>query len=448
MQLKRQRFSLASVIPAFIVLGLVAWAVYYFWPRTYYQPSASALDWYQRGADSLRNGAYHQASKALEQAIGVDGNFVLARAGLAQAWTELDYIDRAKDELLEVTKLTREGLAISPKDTLYLDAITAMTRRNFKDAVKAYTTIAEMSPEEGHVYVDLGYAYENDGNPDKALENYLKAIPLHDGQYATAYLRAGIVYNRKGDTKNASDMFDKAEQLYRVASNNEGVNEVLRQRGSLFRETGRYEEARVQFQRCLESARALGIEAQQITALIELSYLASSQGAASDAEKYAQQAVTFAQQKQLENLAAGGLTELGASFFARQDYENAERYFIQASQLARANKGRVREMSAISNLGALYIATLRVDEGLQLIQQALEFFRQANNPRIVNYCLTQLGRGYRRKGEYNAALQALTEKRELAKQSDNQRAVADSFSEIGAVLFDQENLPAALGQYD
>ncbi|HJU93644.1 MAG TPA: tetratricopeptide repeat protein [Pyrinomonadaceae bacterium] len=448
MQLKRQRFSLASVIPAFIVAGLAVWAIYYWWPRTYYQPSASAMAWYQRGADSLRNGAYHQASKALEQAIGVDGNFVLARAGLAQAWTELDYMDRAKDELLEVTKLTRDGLAISPRDTLYLDAITAMTRRNFKDAVKAYTAIAEMSPQEGYVYIDLGYAYENDGNPDKALENYLKAIPLNNGQYATAYLRAGIVYNRRGDTKNASDMFDKAEQLYRVASNNEGVNEVLRQRGTLFREASRYEEARVQFQQCLDSARALGIESQQITALIELSYLASSQGAASEAEKYAQQAVTFAQQKQLENLAAGGLTELGASFFTRQDYENAERYFTQASQLARANKGRLREMSAVVNLGALYIATLRVDQGLQLVQQALDFFRQGNYPRIVNYCLTQLGRGYRRKGEYNTALQALNEKRELAKQSDNQRAVADSFSEIGAVLVDQENLPAALGQYD
>ena len=30
--------------------------------------------------------------------------------------------------------------------------------------------------------MDLGYAYENDGNLDKALENYLKAIELNKGQ--------------------------------------------------------------------------------------------------------------------------------------------------------------------------------------------------------------------------------------------------------------------------
>jgi tetratricopeptide (TPR) repeat protein len=243
-------------------------------------------------------------------------------------------------------------------------------------------------------------------------------------------------------------MFDKAEQLYRVASNNEGVNEVLRQRGSLYRDAGRYEDARKQFQQCLDSAKALGIEAQQITALIQLSYLATTQGAAADAENYAQQAVAFAQQKQLENLAAGGLIELGSSLYAKQDYEKAERYFNEAISLARANKGHYRENTSLANLGAVYISTLRVDDGLRMVHQALEFFRQGNYPRNVFYCLTQLGRGYRRKGDYDAALQALNEKLELAKQINSQSAIADSTAEVGTLLLDQENFPAALAQYD
>jgi serine/threonine protein kinase/Tfp pilus assembly protein PilF len=447
MSLRRQRFSIASVIPAFIVAGLLIWAIIYFWPRTYYQPSAAALNWYDRGTENLRNGAYHQASKAFEQAIAVDNNFALARARLAQAWTELDYIDRAKDELLTVQTLSREGLAISPTDSLYLDAITAMARRDFPAAVKSYAALAELFPEQSYVYVDLGYAYEND-DPDKALENYLKAIPLNNGQYATAYLRAGIVYLRKADPKNASDMFDKAEHLYRVGSNNEGINEVMRQRGILFRDAGRYDDAQSQFQHCLDSARGSGIEAQQITALIELSNLAWTRGQAAEAERYAQQAVTFAQQKQLENLAAGGLIELGNSFSAKRNFEKAESYFNQAIQLARANKGRVREMRALSNLGGVYISTLRVDDGLQLVQQALEFFRQGNYWRSVSFCLTQMGRGYRRKGDYAAALQALNEKLELARQSNIQRAVADCEGEIGALQIDQENLLTALARYD
>jgi serine/threonine protein kinase len=448
MQLRRQRFSLASIIPAFIVAFLMILGVYYFWPRHYYQPSPSALTWYERGAESLRNGAFHQASKALTQSVDLDPNFVLARASLAQAWTELDYVDRAKDELLAIQTLTRNGLTISPKDSLYLDAITAMARRQFGDAAKAYTAIAKLSPDESHVYVDLGYAYENDGNPDKALENYLKAIPLNNGQYATAYLRAGIVYLRKSDTDRAWDMFDKAEYLYRVGTNTEGINEVLRNRGILLRDKGRYSEAQALFEQCLVSARGSGLEGQQIAALIDLSYLASTQGFAAEAEKYAQQAVTFAQQKQLENLAAGGLLEVGNAYLIKLDYGAAERYFAQARDLARINKGRVREMSAVSNLGGIYIATLRVDEGLRLVQESLDFFRQGNYPRNVTYCLTQLARGYRRKGDHTAALQALTEKLELAQKGNSPRAIADCMGEMGAVYMDQENLPKALAEYN
>ena len=447
MQLKRQRFSLASVIPAFIVAGLVVWAIYYFWPRSYYEPSNAALHWYDQGTDNLRNGAYYQASKALTEAIEIDGGYALARARLAQAWTELDYTERAKDELLSATSPSARS-SLSPRDSLYLDAVTATVTRRFGDAVKIYTEIAKLSPNDGPVYVDLGYAYENDGNTDKALENYSKAIELNSGQYATAYLRAGVVHNRKGDSKSAHAMFDKAEQLYKAGSNNEGSNEVSRQRGIVFRNNGEYDKAQAQFQQSLSVARSIGNEAQQITALIDLSYLASRRGLVSEAESYAQQAVSIGQQKQLENLTAGGLLEVGNAFSAKGDLAKAEHYFNQTIQVARANKGRFNEARGLINLAGLYIQILRIDEGLQMAQQALDFFKQQNYPRLAATCLTHIGRARRRKGEYASALEALNQRLELAKQINSQPAIADTHVELGALLMDQEQYPAALDHYD
>ncbi len=447
-QLRRQRFSLAAVVPAFVLAGLVIWGVIYFWPRSYYQPSAAALTWYERGTDNLRNGAYYQASKALAQAIEIDNRYALARARLAQAWIELDYYDKAKDELIAATTIAGDRSSVAPRDALYLDAIAASVRRDFNEAVNFYTQIAQLTPDDSEVYVDLGYAYENAGDPDKALENYLKAIQLNNNQYATAYLRAGVIYNRKTQMGKATEMFDKAEQLYRAGSNSEGVNEVLRQRGIVFRLNGKYQEAKEQFQQSLVAARAIGNEAQQITALIELSYLTSNIGSVSEAENYAEQAVTIAQQKQLENLTADGLLELGNAFSSRGDLKKAEHYFNQAIQFAQANKGRVREARGLSNLGGLYIQTLRIDDGLRLVQQAMDFFQRANYPRNVASCLTQIGRGQRRKGDYASALQTLNQKLDSGKQSNSQPAIADAYLELGALYFDQEKWPLALEQYD
>ena len=446
MQLRRQRFSLVSIIPAFIATGLAIWAIYYFWPRSYYQPPAAALHWYDEGTESLRNGAYYQASKALSQAIEIDDKYALAHARLAQAWAELDYTERAKDELLAATSVT-ERSPLSPKDALYLDAIRASVRRKFGDAINAYAQIAQLLPDESGAYVDLGYAYENNNELDKALENYQKAIKLNNGQYATAYLRAAIVYNRKGDVNNATKMLDEAERLYKPATSNEGLNEVSRQRGILFRNNGQYEKARALFQTSLDASRAMGNEAQQITALIDLSYLASKQGLFADAENYAQQAASIAQAKQLENLTASGLLELGNSFSAKGDFQKAEFYFNQAIQFARANKGRLREAMGMTNLAGVYLQTLRIDEGLRMAKQALEYFQQENYPRLAFLCLTPIGRGLRRKGDYAAAQQALNQKLELANQLKSQAAIADTYIELGALLLDQEQLPAALDHY-
>ncbi|HKG46196.1 MAG TPA: protein kinase [Pyrinomonadaceae bacterium] len=444
MQLRRQRFSIASVIPAFIVAGLVIWAAYYFWPRNYYKPSQAAALWYDQGTDSLRNGAFYQASKALTQAVAIDDKYALAHARLAQAWTELDYTDKAKDELLTVAKL-RDRSPLSQRDSLYLDAILATTTRQFPDAITAYSELVKLSPEDASVYVDLGYAYENEGtNTDKALENYLKAIELNKHQYATAYFRAGIMYNRNQQTDKATEMFDEAERLYNAGSNEEGKIEVHRFRGILLRDKGRFEDAKSQFQQSFDASRAIGNEAQQITALIDMSYLHSQRGLFTEAENYATQATNFAQQKQLENLATAGLLELGNSFSSKGNDERAEFYFKQAIQFAKANKGRLREARGLSNLGGLYIKTSRVDEGIKLVQQALEYFQQTNNARSVGICLTQLVRGYRRQANFAAAEKALNQKLEIAKRSNNPQTVADVDFEIGLLRFDQENYPAAL----
>jgi len=446
MSLKRQRFSLASVLLTFAVAGLAIWALIYFWPRSYYQAPPAALNWYEKGTDYLHNGAYYQASKALTQAISLDDKFALARARLAQAWTELDYTDRAKDELLAIDSITGRA-SLSPRDALYLDAINATVIRRFGDAAKAYGELVKLSPEFAPVYVDLGYAYENDGELDKALENYQKAIELNKRQYATAFLRTGIVYNRKGDIDKATANFDDAERLYHADSNNEGLNEVYRQRGLLFKNKGRYEEAKKHFGQALDASRALGNEAQQITVLIDLSNMASARGLVSEAEAYAQEAITIAQQKQLENLTAGGLLELGNAFSAKGDYQKAERYFNQAILYARTNKGKLNEHRAMSNLGGLYIQTLRIDDGMRMVQEAFEYFKQENWPRITAQCLSQIGRGYRRKGDYAAAQQALQQKLQLASASNSQPLVADAYVEFGALRLDEEKYPEALEQY-
>lgn len=445
--LRRPRVSLGGFIIGIVATALLLWVTIQWWPRSTHAPSPAAKEWYDRGTDALRNGAYFQASKLLEQAIREDDQYALAHARLAEAWTELDYADKADHELLRVSSLVADRTALPRVDALYLEAITAGRSGDFASALKSYGEIARLSPNDPQVYVDLGRAHDKNNETDKAIENYVTATNLKS-DYATAYLRAGMGYNRKGQIPSATAAFDKAETLYRALGHLECADEVLRQRGQLFSGLGKYDEARAQFRQAYDLAGAIGSDSQQIGALLSLSFLSFTEGKPAEAQTYARQATEFAQQKRLENLATSGLINLGNSFQVSGDYAEAEKYFRQAIEFARANKGRRREAIGLENLGGLYIQQLRTDEGLNLVKEALGFFQQGSYHRDISICLTLIGRANRRKGDYEAALAALHQKFEIAQKAGEQPEVAAALGEIGAVMSDQERYPEALSQFE
>jgi tetratricopeptide (TPR) repeat protein len=112
-----------------------------------HQPSPEAQRWYETGTSAMRDGAYYQASKLLGNAIKADGKFVLAHVRLADAWTELDYTDKAKDELILASSLVPDRSNLESTEALYLQAMTATLSHDFKSAVESYERIAQTSPE-------------------------------------------------------------------------------------------------------------------------------------------------------------------------------------------------------------------------------------------------------------------------------------------------------------
>ena len=445
--LRRPRLSIFSLLLVLTLTGIAIWGLIHLWRPVPHQPSDEARRWYDTGTNALRDGAYHQASKALERAVEADDKFAMAHARLAEAWAELDYTDKAKDELLRVTALVPERSVLPRIEALYLEAITATISRDFPRAVQAYGEVARLMPDQPFTYVDLGRAFEKNEQADKAIENYIEATK-RDPQYVTGFLRLAILYSRMQDTAKATAMLDRAETLYQSLSSVEGRTEVLYQRGLLLRDIGKLAEAKAQFQQALDMARATGNEWQQINALLDLSRISLAEGTMAKAQEYASEAIEFAQQRGLENLAIGGLLDLGRVFVTRGDYTEAEKYFKQALEFARRNKARLREAISLLNLGSVYIQQLRTDEGLPLVEQALAFFKQGNYRRYISIALSLTGRANRQRGNYEAALQAFQQKLELARQGGDQSQIAFSYGEIGSVLVEQERYTEALTQYD
>ena len=445
--LVRPRVSLGFVLLAALVLGLGLWGFMRWRQPKQYAPSTEAQYWYDKGMEALRSGAYFQASKSLTKAVEIAPEFPMAHARLAEAWIEMGFTDNAKDEMLKVSTLVPDRSGLAQEDALALDAINALVSNDFTRAIKAESEIVRLSPNKAHAFVNLGRAFEKNGEPTKAIENYVQATSL-DPQNVLAYLRVGVIYGRQGNTPSALASFQKAEATYKPAGDVEGQASVLYERSHLYISAGKLEEARTELQQALDLASASGNDYQKISTLLELSRLAYTAGDTQKAQAYANDAINFAQQKGLDELIAFGLKNLGYTFSISGKYQEAEKTYQRGMEFAKRTKSRLREAEILQNLANLYIQQLRTDEGLALAQQALAFFEQGHYRSNVHTCLVLIGRAQRRKGDYEVALKTFQQTLDLAHESGYQPQIAFSLGEIGTVLTEQEQYLEALSNYD
>src|SRR5207245_10653245 len=119
---------------------------------TPYQPNPEAKRLYDLAVNALREGAFFKSSKILQQAVATDDRFALAHARLAEAWSELDFSDQAKDELIRANDLVPNRGVLAEDDALRLKAIANTLKRDFRAAVEDYRQLTMRVPAAEHAF--------------------------------------------------------------------------------------------------------------------------------------------------------------------------------------------------------------------------------------------------------------------------------------------------------
>jgi eukaryotic-like serine/threonine-protein kinase len=435
-------------LAAIVVLVLAAVA-YKLWRPSPYQVNSAAKLYFDEGVKAIHLGTYFQASKALKQAVDSDPQYAPAHARLAEAYLEISNTEQARAEVLDaVARASQRALATA--DKLHLDAIDATVRRDFPAAVASYQAVLAQAPasDKANAYVDLGRAYERNDQNDKAIENYVKATEL-DAQSAGAFLRLGTAYSRRRDVNNAQNAFKSAEAIYQVLTNNEGLVEVVYQRGVLFFGAGNLAEAKSQFEKALEMLTSQKNNYQLTRTELELSLVYRDEGNIERAKQLAADAIRVAQTADIKSVAANGLIDLGLAFLSNGNFDEAENYFQQALDLARRDKSQLIEMRAHLSLGRLYFSKNDNDATISELQTALSFYKPAGYRRETSIALTVMGRAYQDKGEDETALKVFQEQSELVKQAGDYSGMGDSHMSLAMLLGNnQEKYTEALAHLD
>ncbi len=445
--LRRPRVSLGTLAIAVVAILLATFALIFIMRPRPYVPSKVAQDWFDKGTEHLRNGLYLQAKLALEQAVNADPNFALAHARYAEALTEIDFADDAKNEMLKVSELITNRSQLHRIDDLYLEAIHKTVTRDFPSAINALSEIAQLSPEEPHVYFDLGRAYEKNDEPRKAIESYVKAAERNP-QLAAAFLRVGVLYGNQLDLATASVNFDQAEKLYRALGSVEGQAEVSYERGFLFIKRSKVSEARTSLEHALGLAETTQNVYQQVKILLKLGDVANAEAKMPKALEYMQRAIDLARANGIDNLTKRGLVDIGNIFLVSGDYPTAKKYYEESLELARKQKDNRNVARALLSLGSAAERQDNADEVVRYVEQALPFYRQGAYRKEMSQAFALLARAKVKKGEYDAALQAFNEQLNLAERLGDHSLVGVIHRDLAFVFTILSRYSEALAHLD
>jgi serine/threonine protein kinase/Tfp pilus assembly protein PilF len=445
---RRPRISVGYVIAGIALLlfiGVVAWRLT---RTTPYEPKPEAKRLYELAQNALREGAFFKSSKILEQAIADDDRYALSHARLAEAWTELDFSDKAKDELIRANDLVKNRSALAEADAIRLQAITDTVKRDFPAAVEGYRQLATKvsDAEKPFALVDLRRAYEKNEQLDKAIESYRQAAQAN-GHYAAAFLRLGSALGRAQKYPEADGALEQASKLFGMSNEIEGTTEVFYQRGFLLAQQGKHDEAQVQFGQALERSVALENNDQRIRTLQALGSTYVQRGDAEKALQYSQQAMDLARSSNMENLTTAGLIDIGNSYLITANFAEAEKNYREALRLAQNYKGKFNEARALLALGSLRKQQDDPQGTRDYTLQALAFYQQGSYGKLISRAYTNLGYAYINLADYESAEKTFKQLLNAAQQVGDLGSIAFAHDGLGYAYLDTERFSDAAAQF-
>lgn len=438
--------NLGIFLLAIIGVAAASWFILRWWKPSPYKPNTEAQAWYDNGVDALGNGAFLQATNALEQAVNSDGKFALAHTRLAEAWFELDYADKAEDEFIKARNLAPDLSQLAATDRLHIEAVGATVGTNFPEAVKFYLDLVKEAPDDPRVYLDLGRAYEKNEETLKAIESYVDAS-RRDPQFANAFLRAGSLYVRQLDQNNAIASFDRAEALYKARGNFEGQAEVSFQRGFLFNKFSNFPEARKHLERALELARTTHNDYQQVKTLQKLGDVEVEANNLHEGRRLMLEAIALAQSKGIDNLIKRGYVDLGNTYLVEANPTEAEKYFQQSLKLSLEQKDPRNAARARLALASSSERQGHSAQVISYVEEALPFYQHGAYRKELIQALTLLGRANVQQGNYSAAGQAFERELKLSEQYHDPAQAGLAHEDIALLLFRQSRYPEALTHF-
>jgi tetratricopeptide (TPR) repeat protein len=306
----------------------------------------------------------YQQALAIAREIGDRLNEGIWLGSLGSAYADLGQAERAIEHLRQALAIARAICAASTPDSSEWKA----ARRG-----------------EGTVLGNLGIAYRDQGQVERAIRQYKQALKIDreigDRRNEGALLgRLGLAYVDLGQAERAIERLRDALGIAREIGDRRNEGAWLGSLGLAYAALGQAKPAIKHYRQALAIARDVGDQRNEGAWLNNLGVAYRDQGQVERAIKHCKQALAIQREIGDRRGEGNSLGSLGNAYRDLGQVEQAIEHYEQALAIAREIGDRVKEGTRLNNLGLAYAGLGQVDRARKCLERALAIFEEIKSP--------------------------------------------------------------------
>ncbi|MFI5252719.1 MAG: protein kinase [Bacteroidota bacterium] len=376
--------------------------------RASYPVNPEAVRLYSEGLVKLRTFDALRAKETFLQAIAADTTYALAHSALAEAWNQLGFELKAKDEAEGAFHLSGN---LRQEEKLFVEGRYREYAKEWDRAIELYRNLWNLAPDN----IDYGLRFANVlGEAGKAADGFkvieqMEAMPANAKfKYLLSYHEANLAFD-VSDYQREKDASQRAIAL----AGSQGARSIIAMsyiiQGWGLDGLSDFEHAITAFQNAQNIFSDIGNKNGLARAIDGAGIVYFDEGNYPKAQEHYQLALKYFQQIGSKSGEADGFHGLGYLFCQLGDFEKGKPMLETAINIQK-EIGDKRGMSGSLNLlGNICANTGNPGLARDKYKEALALAREINNKELIMYPLGNLARIDQRIGKLDEAQKELQE---------------------------------------
>jgi tetratricopeptide (TPR) repeat protein len=293
----------------------------------------------------------------------------------------------------------------------------------------------------------LGVAYLNQKNPEKARDYLEEAVKLLNGEesafHAEVLNTLGEAYYEQRKFDKAIDCYQKSLRISQKLENHRGEDISLFNLGNTYLEMRQLQQARDFYQQCLEIEQQIGDRYSSASTYHQLGMVAEEMREYEQARAYYQQALDISLEFGDRYSSASTYHQLGRVAQEMREYEQARAYYQQALEIKLEFGDRYSCASIYHNLGIVAQELRDYEQARAYYRQALEIKLEFGDRYSCASTYHQLGIVAQQLREYEQARAYYQQALEIKLEFGDRYECADTYAVLGLLAEAQEDYAEA-----